>query len=356
MIDLTLWSSALQDDRLLKQITMPGSHDATIYDGSDFSATGFTQYVVSKKRSITQSGSIGDQCRMGSRFFDIRLKEHEGAVRGYHQTAGQGGVGATSQKVLDDVDNFLKSRGSEFVILRISHTGRGTDIHNIVQNHPISKRLYKGTGNLANTRIGDLRGKAICIFDAKTFGVRKHKITKDDPSLINQVQGVHAFYKYKGGQTFSDGVGICGCFKGSPDINVVLGNAVKGADEHACHGDDHLFLLYWQQTYGYVEDNTRMHGGPVIEKGKPKLTGGTHQNTPAMIKLLQQKSVVNAVYQPKGASNKEQWEAVATTRGDRMCLPNIISYDFINPKTSEEIVLINDPGVRHYVQRRLKLI
>lgn len=69
MIDLTLWSSTLNDDRLLKQVTLPGSHDATIYDGGDFDKTGISQYVVSKALSITQSGSIGDQCRMGSRFF-----------------------------------------------------------------------------------------------------------------------------------------------------------------------------------------------------------------------------------------------------------------------------------------------
>lgn len=356
MIDLTLWSSTLNDDRLLKQVTLPGSHDATIYDGGDFDQTGITQYIVSKNKSITQSGSIADQCRMGSRFFDVRLKVSGGAVRGYHQTAGQGGVGATSQKILDDVDGFLKARGSEFVILRISHTDRDTKIVDTVLNHPIANRLYKGTGNLASARIGDLRGKAICIFDAKTFGGKKHTFTKDDPNLLDQSKGIHAFYKYKGGQNYTNGVGVCGCFKGSQSINVVLGNAVKGADAHACHPDDHLFFLYWQQTYGNVEANTRTQGGGyVIEKGKPKLTGGTHNNTPAMIKLLQQKSIMNAVYRPKDL-DPAQWQTVSTTRGDRMCMPNVVSYDFINPKTSEEIVLINDPGVRHYLQRKLNLI
>lgn len=353
MIDLTLWSSALNDNLLLKQITMPGSHDATIYDGQDFSKTGFSQYVVSKKRTITQSGSVADQCRMGSRFFDVRLKEHDGQVRGYHQTAGQGGVGATSDKILDDVDGFLRARGSEFVILRISHTDRSTDIVGKVLNHKIASRLYKGTGNVANARIGDLRGKALIIFDAKKFGLRKQRIAADKPSLLNQRQGIHAYYKYSAGDTFAEGLGVCGCFKGSSSINEVLGNAVKGADEHACHADDHLFLLYWQQTYGYVDDNTRSSGtGPQIVKGKPMLSGGTHANTSYMIKLMQQKSVVNYAYKPDKATDGALWKSVATTRGDRMSMPNVISYDFVNERTSEEIVMINDPGVRHYMQRR----
>lgn len=352
MIDLTMWSATLNDDRLLKQVTIPGSHDATIYDGADFDKTGVSKYFVSKALSITQSGSIGDQCRMGSRFFDVRLKVAGGVVRGYHQTLGQGGVGATSDKILDDVDGFLKSRGSEFVILRISHTDRETDIVNSLLNHPVASRLYKGRGNIANARIGDLRGKAVCIFDAKSFGAKKHTFSKDSPNLLDQSRGIHAFHKHKSGLSYDDGVGICGCFKGSPDINAVLGNAVKGADAHACHADDHLFFLYWQQTKGKVEANTRMHSdGYLPGKGKPKLTGGTHANAPAMIKLLQQKSVLHAVYQPRGA-DPVQWQTVSTTRGDRMCMPNVVSYDFINPKTSEEIVLINDPGVRKYVQQR----
>ena len=130
MIDLTLWSVSLNDDLKLKQISMPGSHDATIYDGGDFNQTGFTQYVVSKKRSITQSGSIADQCRTGSRFFDVRLKESGGVVRCYHETAGQGGVGATSQKILDDVNGFLDALRQELeqaineFVARIKRDGR----------------------------------------------------------------------------------------------------------------------------------------------------------------------------------------------------------------------------------------
>ncbi len=352
MIDLSLWSSVLNNDLLLKQITMPGSHDATIYDGADFTKTGITKYMVSRNKSITQSGSIAHQCQLGSRFFDVRLKLADGVVRGYHQTAGQGGVGASADKILDDVDDFLRGRASEFVILRISHTSRDTDIVNHVLNHRIANRLYKGTGNVANARIGDLRGKAICIFDAKKFGFKKNRLMKDKASQLSQANGIHAFHKYSAGATYDDGLGVCGCFKGSSSINEVLGNAVQGAEEHACHADDHLFFMYWQQTYGNVEANTKQASiGIKTVKGQPKLTGGTHANTPGMIKLMQQKSALNAAYRPKDM-DPALWQSVVTTRGDRMCLPNVISYDFINAKTSEEIVLINDPGTRQYIRRR----
>lgn len=350
MIDLTLWSRTLRDDLLLKNITMPGSHDATIYDGADFNKSGFTKYVVSKARSITQSGSIGDQCRAGARFFDVRLKTDGGVVRGYHQTAGQGGVGASASKILDDVDGFLGARGSEFVILRISHTDRSTGIVDQVLNHPIAKRLYKGNGNLANARIGDLRGKAICIFDVKKFGFKKKTFGSNKDNLIDQAKGIHGFYKYSEGQKITDGLPICGCFEGKMSINDVIADGLKGANDHACHPDDHLFFLYWQQTGGYVESNTKAPGG-FDPKSPLKLTGGTHANTPRMLKLLQQQSVLNAVNKPDKAEDK-QWKVVAASRGDRMCLPNVISYDFVNATTSEQIVLINDPGVRHYVQRR----
>ena len=69
MIDVSLWSASLDDNKALNQITMPGSHDATIYED----VISYAGIGGPKSWSITQNLNIYDQCMAGSRFFDVRL-------------------------------------------------------------------------------------------------------------------------------------------------------------------------------------------------------------------------------------------------------------------------------------------
>jgi hypothetical protein len=336
MKDMSLWSVSLRGDTQLKDITMPGSHDAGIYPG-DVSQTG--PGSISLKRSLTQSGSIYEQCMAGSRFFDVRFKEESGAVRAYHQTAGMGALGGTDDKILADVAKFLSSRGSEFVILRISHTKESTGILQKILSSPLASKLYKGSGNIALTPISALRGKAICIFDSDDFSA----------ASLTQTAGFHPFAKYSGGGGVV-GLQTCGKYANDNSIRNVISSQLGHTHQHKDHPRDHLFVLYWTQTGGYVEDNTRKPVNEAKALEKHRATGGAHHNMDYMLSMLQgggSKYGETFTY-TKGAWTKKQTITVQpTTWQDRRDhFPNVIMYDFVNAETSNKIVTLNQPNLQ----------
>ena len=321
MATMSVWSSAINSDKELREITMPGSHDAGIYTG-DARKTGITRPGLSS--SICQTGSIFQQCMDGSRFFDIRLKQQGGAIKAFHQFAGQGAVGGTDATILDDVDRFLKAHASEFVILRISHTKDRTNIRQTIAASNLGARLYKGAGNIATTRIGDLRGKAICIFD-----------TADFPNLV-QSDGFHPFSKFSGGAGAILGVQTCGKYADDKSICNVISSQVKHASEHEAHPKDHLFVMYWTQTGGNIRKHTEKAVDAAKAFRKKRATGGTHHNMDYLSQLLH----------TGAAKYGEKWKVMPTTWQDRRDhMPNVIMYDFVNATTSSQIVALNDPGL-----------
>ncbi|KAL0258329.1 hypothetical protein SLS55_007505 [Diplodia seriata] len=107
-------------DRPLRQICMPGSHDAGM---SEFNAhTG----LVRDTNTLTQKFNIADQLAAGSRWFDIRPVISSGKFYAghYSDTNIVGWQGANGQSLSDIIDNInsFTSQYDELVILDISHT------------------------------------------------------------------------------------------------------------------------------------------------------------------------------------------------------------------------------------------
>ncbi|WP_266157247.1 tectonin domain-containing protein [Dyella silvatica] len=111
----SIWMTSgyeLIKERTLRELVIPGSHDAGMYLG------GIS--IVGK----TQDLSIYDQLKEGVRYFDIRPLARKAADGSYSFVTYHGIsmiVGASITDILNDVARFMREPGKELVILKMSH-------------------------------------------------------------------------------------------------------------------------------------------------------------------------------------------------------------------------------------------
>eukprot|EP01040_Poterioochromonas_malhamensis_P011510 gene11510-12549_t len=115
-------------DRCLRDITLPGSHDAGMSE--IHSSTAFSDATNTK----TQSLNIHDQLIRGSRYFDIRPIIGGGQYWTGHYSyisqisSNQGSRGQSIDSVIQNINDFTASH-NELVILKLSHD-TNTDVGN----------------------------------------------------------------------------------------------------------------------------------------------------------------------------------------------------------------------------------
>lgn len=337
-MNTTNWMRQLPDTRWLRQIVMPGSHDAGVY--------GTTQTIlrasalVKDSYVVCQHSDFAMQAAAGSRFFDCRVFFRKKPGTGgflktptYENRLGHfaketvsgskeptlGGYGGALEAVVRQALDFVIGSPTEFVILRFSHTYHPTEcvaeIKQIIRSKPAyANAVYKQAGNIAAKPISALRGKVIMVFDEKFH----HHIT---PS-----EGIHRFKKYKDGLAHIDGLATCGTFSSSKKMEKVHEGAISAVDKHMKHPGDpgtaHLHFIYWQQTAGMFgeKDVYKTTAAPKVA-GK-QWSGGAHANLGDFVSELGQKN-------PSG--------------GGRLAA-NVISHDFVDATTCEKIIRLN-PGV-----------
>lgn len=132
--------------KTLRQLAMPGSHDAGM------SMLSSTNGPVKDCNVLTQTKSIGGQLALGSRYFDLRVRRsdlrtrlradskllHQPAIAGGKYTTGHfssvdliftrsffGGTGQSFDDMITDINTFTNDN-KELIILNLSHDFRPT--------------------------------------------------------------------------------------------------------------------------------------------------------------------------------------------------------------------------------------
>ena len=288
------WMSLMDDNTPLWQVTMPGSHDAGV----------FTDHSVGGSLTKCQGLDLKGQLNAGSRFFDLRAYQSGfgggaqmkfghfaepgiGKIQPFRGRAVGGHFGGGVGAELTKIAQWLQTHPSETVILRFSHIAHAGQVMNAVTSTP-GLNLYRGAGNIANATLGSLRGQVIACFDKHDFS-----------GSLNSAAGIVPFQKYKSnakGGVSTNGLVTCGAYANKKDLDKVVSKQKKHYMNHTHHDrkDEHLLVIYWQQTGGNVEKNTR---------------AGTHAELGAFLQTL--------VGGPK---------------------PNVILHDFVNIITCKTIV------------------
>jgi hypothetical protein len=122
-IDTSNWMAALDGTLSLKQICIPGSHDAGMYFAEvlatreDAAISSEVATYFGKGIAQTQSKNIYEQLISGVRYFDLRPKWYKGDLYMYHGPA----YGPKLTEVLADINKFMNDTKEETIILNFSH-------------------------------------------------------------------------------------------------------------------------------------------------------------------------------------------------------------------------------------------
>jgi len=152
---LSAWMSKIPDDTLIKEIAIPGSHDAgTIGMPWTFR---------------TQNYSIGDQLTFGARYFDIRVNKTEKGYPIFHSSMN----GVDFRDVLQEIKAFIKAHPTEVLLLDFQHFKGGSqgdvyeflseelDKENLILHNDTDKSDVEFISSLT---LGEARGKCIVFY------------------------------------------------------------------------------------------------------------------------------------------------------------------------------------------------
>ncbi|MBD8880160.1 MULTISPECIES: PI-PLC domain-containing protein [Rhodanobacter] len=336
---------------LLRHVIMPGSHDAGLARES-YGSLGMIG--SGESMTVTQTVGVGDQAIRGSRFFDVRIISSGGQLKAYHSpkdTRLVGGVGQAFETILDELQGFVRSNPSEFVIIRLSHIKNSTEVFAALMGWMEKSALYgkkngdyvyKGAGNLAQKFVHELAGKMIFVVDGAKLTSAKFPGRVAPPG---QADGFHKLYQNKKSKplpTVNDGLCMCGEFANSNKLEKIVAGQTASYTQHAkhrTHGDDksHLYCLYWTSTGGNIEKNTREQLSKNFQIVR-NMVAESNANTAKYcldnnVPLVNTKAWSNAIAIEDRA--RQRYAVYSCS------LPNIILYDFVNTETSEEIIGLN---------------
>ena len=161
--EFSTWMSSVNDEAFIKDIVLPGSHDAGT-EGMFYAG-------------CTQKYSVADQLDRGVRYFDLRVNKKGNDLFIFHSILD----GDPFSDVVRDLSSFMKTHPTEFVVLDFQHFKNNAyeatfDLleRNIpedwfVQNNtPLDDLTY-----VDSLKIKDVRGKFLV-----TVGKEKNEITR----------------------------------------------------------------------------------------------------------------------------------------------------------------------------------
>jgi hypothetical protein len=228
----------------LKQLVMPGSHDAGMSVVSG--CTGALNFGANACNTQTQTLSIGDQLAAGSRYFDIRPVLQGGTfVTGHFNTSpflGCNGQGLT--QVLDEAKNFVRS-APDMAILKFSHyidrdTGGGFNDSQMEQLISLviarlGDALYKGPATLGSTTLSQYlgsTGRIVVVFDGLSSLRSKYV-----------AQGIYSYSDYSGQADLT----VYDQYAKTNTLPTMINDQLGRMNNPANHGGD-MFLLSWTLT------------------------------------------------------------------------------------------------------------
>lgn len=203
------WMASIPGNRLLSEITMPGTHNTMALYGGVYAEC--------------QTWSLASQLRAGVRFLDIRVRHANGKLTIHHGVSYQR---AHFGDVLEGVTNFLQEYPTETVLMRLkeefSETG---DIYGAVVDY-INR--YSHWGLLWHSRLvptmNEARGKIIILqnFNGPDLGMRYDSMDIADDwkvptvahvqekwqSVYNHLEAAPSGNKAQIFLTFSSGSGV----------------------------------------------------------------------------------------------------------------------------------------------------
>ena len=305
VIPTSNWLSHISDDKTLNEIVIPGSHDAGM------SETHHCTFFVRPEWVQAQKLNIYQQAMAGVRYFDLRADYDHHKLVTFHRTDGTGCNGESLKDVFDQAVAFLTENPSEFLILKFSHTRNDSGhsandtqkrVIQLLENDKYKAFLYTSSvkTNLGYRTVQALRGKILAVF--------KHH--DDTYNSGTSDQGYQDYLKFSDGiLPYQDkiqndlGLNVYDRYADTSDYNKMLQNQKQKWKDHAEMDAAYEFLLSFTLT------------GSVGKLDIEQIANTANGHLPTAL----YQSIILQGY------NK----------------PNIVYYDFVDPKLSESIIRYN---------------
>ncbi len=151
----------MDDHTLLRDVSLPGSHDTMAF------------YSVGDLAGQCQTLPLKEQLNLGVRFLDIRLKEDKNSLKLVHGFVDQK---ATFKDVNKVVTSFLKEHPQEFIIMSIKEEAEASHsdlpFEKALLNY-LDDDIYLKDQTTIPTYISDIRGKVLLLsrYPNSTIGI-----------------------------------------------------------------------------------------------------------------------------------------------------------------------------------------
>ncbi|MBQ7408121.1 MAG: phosphatidylinositol-specific phospholipase C [Clostridia bacterium] len=185
----TNWMKALNDATPLNQLTIPGTHDSgALYSFGD---------VFGKCQTL----NVGEQLRIGVRFFDIRLQLVNDELNVVHAFVDQK---TTFLQILNEMVEFLQNNPEEFLLVSFKEDadaqGSTVDFCKTLEEMLLNNQsVVSGSRTLPET-VGEARGKihVIARYKNATLGLPCSSGWVDDDSFTLSNMYVQDNYNVSG--------------------------------------------------------------------------------------------------------------------------------------------------------------
>jgi hypothetical protein len=325
------WMASLNDGCELREICMPGSHDACMYEVCPGNESKVDD-------TVTQFHTIGEQRDLGTRFFDIRVYLANQMLRPGHfmnkdKSDSFGSYGPLFSTVLADFQSFVRSNSSETIIIKFSTSTHAQKTAVAEIESVLGGLLFtsKTSQNLARTKLGDLRGKVVAVFDEKegtTGGL--HLVSKKTPTTDKEDLG---------GQGGRSVLWLRGDAPTENKLSAVVSKQIEAAIKPASNLAAHLEMRYLTITASKMDAlnpiNNKMS---VIDN-----TARAFELNPAPRANRHKLQSLYGSWANGDHARRHYWDlAVRDLWQQHKGRVNIFMYDFINADVNEMLIKLNE--------------
>ena len=167
------WLGKVDDHTLLRDISLPGSHDT------------MALYSIADLAGQCQTLPLKEQLNLGVRFLDIRLKEEKNSLKAVHGFIDQK---ATFGSIDKTISTFLKNHPTEFIIMSIKEEADPVEselsFEEALLNY-LDKDIYLKDQREIPNYISDIRGKVVILsrYKDSTIGIPAYEGWQDSTSF-----------------------------------------------------------------------------------------------------------------------------------------------------------------------------
>ena len=184
---LSEWMSYIKDDVKIKNVVIPGSHDAATKDMNWMAET--------------QNRTIGEQLACGSRYLDLRVWKKGDDYYIFHGPI----KGSKFLPIVEEIKAFLDAHPSEFLVLDMQKFKGDSqnDVINILSSK-LGDKIVKNTTSSAdmafvdNLTVADVRGKCLVFWgDPETVANGDYLFLRDHNDGRREDAVLRSFYSRK---------------------------------------------------------------------------------------------------------------------------------------------------------------